>query len=215
MTCPLCGHPEQAQIEAEFVNGTISANDIVAKIGSATIDILGVLVHMDEHESALSEEVERRKEFMTPILNGEEPSYKEYEDEPLPEISRKPAATIATLPALHQMYFILEQKLNKILAGKGISGMPTIVREMRETLKEINRVKKEQKASLSDRTEELFDEFDDLNDWLLFNLCDECRGNLEKTLAGDEKIQTISPERMEVFDSGKDRAEYRTDATDS
>ena len=112
MSCPLCGHPEQAQIEAEFVKGTINANDVVLKLGSSVVDVLGVLVHMDEHELALNMEVERRKELLTPVnvTEADDPEYvSQYEEEPLPEISRKAAKTIATLPALHAMYFILEQ----------------------------------------------------------------------------------------------------------
>lgn len=211
--CALCGHGEQAQIEALFIKGDISATDIVLKLGKDKIEAEDVLVHMNDHPLALEEEVDRRKELLQ--MNEEEVSYQDpYEEEPFPTLDKpKIRKSIATLPALHSMYFILEAKLNKILAGKGVSGLSTIIKEMRQTLIEINRTKKEQKASLADRTDELFQEFEDLNDWLLFNLCDDCRLSLEKVLRKEEKIQTYSPERLEVKESGQDRTEYRSDAS--
>lgn len=209
----MCGHGEQAQIEALFIKGDISATDIVLKLGRDKIDTEDVLVHMNEHPLSLGDEVDRRKGLLG-MTEEEEPYQDPYEEEPLPDVDKpKIRKTIATLPALHTMYFILEAKLNKILAGKGVSGLSTIIKEMRQTLIEINRVKKEQKASLADRTDELFQEFEDLNDWLLFNLCDDCRLSLEKVLKKDESIQTYSPERLEVKESGQDRTEPRADAS--
>lgn len=210
----MCGHGEQAQIEALFIKGEISAIDIVTKLGRDKIDEDGVLAHMNDHPLSLSDEVDRRKGLLN--MEESEVTYQDpYEEEPLPLAEGKPKIrkSIATLPALHTMYFILEQKLNKILQGKGVSGLSTIIKEMRQTLIEINRVKKEQKASLADRTDELFQEFEDLNDWLLFNLCDDCRLNLEKILKKEEPIQTYSPERKEIKEDGQDRTEPRADAT--
>jgi len=221
--CPLCGHPEQAQIEAEFIDGVINANDVVAKIGRESIDILGTLVHMDEHELAMGKEITELKELMDPkdvaiIMEKEAEtpvSYEEpYEEESLPVITdRKQVRDIDTLKALHRLYWILDKKLRTLLTGKSVQGVSQIVGEMRKTMIDIDRVKKEQKASLADRTDELLEEFDELNDWLLFNLCDECTAKLEKVLKGEEEIQTISPERIEVKEDGQDRDKHRADAT--
>lgn len=220
--CPLCGHPEQAQIEAEFIDGVINANDVVAKIGREFIDVLGTLVHMDEHELAMEKEINELKELMDPkevqsIMEKEAltKNYKEpYEEEALPVIEEKlKSPDIDTLKALHRLYFILDKKLRVLLGGKSVQGVSQIVGEMRKVMIDIDRVKKEQKASLADRTDELIEQFNDLNDWLLFNLCDKCRAGIEKVLSGEEKVQTISPERMEIEKDGKDRDKLRADAS--
>ena len=220
--CPLCGHSEQAQIEAEFIDGRISATDIVTKLGRDGIDIMGVLLHMDEHELALDKEVEELKNLMDPkdvekimarekeipVSDYDEP----YEKEPLPLVQDE-SKTIDTLKALHRLYFILDKKLRLLLGGKSVQGVSQIVGEMRKTMIDIDRVKKEQKASLADRTDELIEQFNDLNDWLLFNLCDECRASIETVLSGEEEVQTISPERMEIDKDGQNRDKHRADAS--
>lgn len=178
---------------------------------------------MDEHELALDKEVEELKNLMDPkevngvmeedipIANYDKP----YIADPLPSVQDE-AQSIDTLKALHRLYWILDKKLRLLLGGKSVQGVSQIVGEMRKTMIDIDRVKKEQKASLADRTDELIEQFNDLNDWLLFNLCDTCTAKIETVLSGKEKIQTISPERMEMEErDGQDRDKHRADASNS
>ena len=61
ITCPICTHPHQAQIEAQYVQGRMSADDVVTAIGEEHIDILGVLTHFEFHAMAVEKEAEKKE----------------------------------------------------------------------------------------------------------------------------------------------------------
>lgn len=201
--CPICSLPTglRAQIEAEYIRGTLSVNDIAMRMKEegADIDLLNIMVHLQDHGSSIEEEVERRKKF-----RGEEME-SEYTPEPLPEI---PPDEVDSLQFLYRIFELLEIKLGQIAQSKAVSGISAITKELRETLREIDRVKKERKGSLADRTAALLGEHDEMNRFLAHNLCNLCMEKYLSFLRGEFETQAVGAH-------GENGINDRTDAVDS
>ena len=164
--CLICTHPLQAQIEAEFVSGVKSINDIVAFLGET--DILEVMVHFEDHPMALekaAEDKQTKRRLKEVSMKKEERSEKSI-DKVTPYIEDG----TSSLTILEEMSDILQLKFNEVVMTKQAHGISQIAREIRETLKEIARVRKERKRTLADKTSELFDEHRAMTRWLLHNM---------------------------------------------
>lgn len=207
MTCPLCNYDPRlkAQIESDYIAATISASDVADMFDD--MDILEVLVHFEDHELSLEEEVERKKKILgDPQKDSEaqEELVKEYTPEPLPSVPRD---GVDSLGMLYQMYAMLEDKLYQVANSKQVSGLGTITKELRETLREIERIKKDQKASMSDRTENFMFEHREMNRFLMYNLCNLCMEKYQAFLRGEFVTHAVDAH-------GQDGTEQRTDAVE-
>jgi hypothetical protein len=211
--CPLCNLPKGTKvlIEAEYTQGLLSAVDIVGQMGAEKVDLMAVMIHMADHADSLEEEVERKREFM-----GEKPEVQkteadaefelteEYVEEPLPTVS----LDSDHLEQLNSMLTLLKEKLYAIAKSKDIRSLGLITKETRETLREIERVKKSTRLSLADRTDALLEEHNEMNRFLMFNLCTECGPKYQAFLRGE--FETFA-----VDAHGKDGTNSRADVVDS
>lgn len=165
--CPICKHQLQAQIEAEFISQSKTVFDIIALLGKDAIDEEGVLAHFNRHPSAVenaAEEKERRRRLIEIQSGPADP----------PVIIPTGAVEDNTLVVLVGMQDVLTRKFNEIMLTKQTVGLTQIAKEIRETMKEIERVKKKRKTSMADRSDELLAEHRSMNRFLLHNLCSEC-----------------------------------------
>jgi len=185
--CPLCLLPTglRAQIEAEYIRGTLSVNDIAIRMkeDGADVDLLEIMVHLSDHDSTIEEEVERKKKFRGEKMESE------YIPEPLPMVTS--AEDVDSLEFLYRIFELLEVKLGQIAQSKSASGISAITKELRETLREIERVKKERKGSLADRTAALLDEHDEMNRFLAHSLCNICMEKYLSFLRGEFEIKAV------------------------
>lgn len=183
--CPLCKHPTQAQIEAQFIQGTMSVVDIVERLDGEDIDADEelILMHFNTHETVIDKAVrEKQKVDRTAprvttedVLGEVDPNEDDFEGE----------------DALALLIYMLDQLRNKFdstLLQKGSPNISHLTREIRETLKEIERVRKVQKHSQVDRAKELRDEHRSMNKWLLYNLCKTDLAKYQAFLRGEEEV---------------------------
>lgn len=188
----------QAQIEAKYIQGELSAVQMVAQLGAEHIDLMGVLVHFQDHETAVEKEAESkardrrlrdaRRVVDTPVK--EEDVEEEGEDDfkvmRVPAKARRAAVGSRRVEDLEKMLEILQSKFKEIMITKQLSGISALAREIRETMREIDKVRKEERATLADRTEDLFTEHRSMNRFLLHNLCPDCMAKYEGWLKGTE-----------------------------
>lgn len=207
--CALCDHPRIGTLEAEFIRGNLSIMDIYRELKDEglDVDIPAVMAHFEDHDSALEGEVEKKKKFMgksngTPDTNLETP----YIPEPLPKPTQIDEES--HLGQLYGLLGLLKDKVYEVSHGKDVRALGTLTKEIRENLKEIERVKKDTKASLADRTDMLMDEHAELNRFLLFNLCAECGDKHQQFLKGTFITFAVDAH-------GKDGNNHRTDDVNS
>lgn len=206
--CAVCNHPRamRARIEAEFVAGTMTLLDVMNQMEEGTIDEIGVLIHFNDHGTVIEEEVARKRasEKSGPqIPNKSEP----YLLEPLPDLLVEDESN--QLEVLKYMLRIMKQKFEGMVLSKHVQALGTLSREIRETLKEIERVKKEGKRTLADKTSGLLEEHRQMNKFLMHNLCVEDLDKYQKFLRGEFETKS------EVLRDGQDRALARADVSDS
>lgn len=172
--CLICNHQLQAQIEAEWIQGEKSLLDVAA-IFDGEMDEHAVLMHFETHPTAVEKAAEEKqvKRRLNEVQNDKEPT-----TVPSPMVQ----SDDGSLELLQDMMEVLKQKFNDIILTKQISGLTQVSKEIRETMREIERVKKKRKASMADRSDELLAEHRHMNRYLLHNLCEECITNYRKFL---------------------------------
>jgi len=193
--CPICLHPLQAQIEAKYIQGEMSAVDIVANVGDEHIDLMGVLIHFNDHPMAVEKEAEKkaRNRRLRDIESGpkHEPKSSEEEDYKIITVpakrKKREYSGSNRVETLEEMLEVLKSKFNELMLTKQLSGIANVSREIRETMREIDKVKKEDRATQADRTADLFTEHRSMNRFLLHNLCEPCMNKYEEWLKGTQE----------------------------
>jgi len=174
--CPICKSPRQAQIEAEYIRGEITAEEIMAEM---EIDLVGILIHFEHHPMAVEKAAAEKESRLAEISTTTQSLILTQTDS---SDSGPVDVTSMRVKILASMLESLQMKFEEIMATKQVSGISNIAKEIRETMREIEKVKREEKISMADKTSSLFEEHRSMTRFLLHNLCDSCMAKYEEWL---------------------------------